>query len=107
MARDLPGLLLRALAARHADGDRPSRRVFVLGGQHERRVNLPAQQARALNLAWALSEGGLFHPAVSNEFEHPVVVVGAGAGGLTFAAAVATLGVPVTVIDEHEEPMAT
>jgi hypothetical protein len=96
MIRDSAGRLLRMLAA--DDNGKPSERVFVLGGEHEHRVNLPAQQSRAINLAWALDERRKLHG-------RRVVVVGAGVAGATFAAAAARRGAHIALIDEHEEPI--
>jgi hypothetical protein len=95
-------LILRTLAA--TDGQGPSRRVFVLGGRQEHRVNLPAQQSRALNLVWALKERGRLDPSESGTCVR-VIVVGAGVAGCTFAAAAAREGAQVLLIDEHEEPV--
>jgi hypothetical protein len=99
--RDRPGLILRTLAASAGDG--PSDRVFVLGGLQEDRVNLSAQQSRALNLVWALKQRG----RLSADHNRPtrVVVIGAGVAGATFAAAAVREGAQVLLIDEHEEPV--
>lgn len=74
--------------------------TFVLGGPHETRITVVSQQIRAINLAVALSVSGLLEGAA-------VGVVGAGAGGSTFAAAAALLGADVDLYDEHEEPIST
>ncbi len=100
MPRDDPGLILRALAARTAAGA-PSNTVFLLGGAHERRVNVPAQQRRALNLVWALQSRGRLVSGL------PIAVIGAGVAGTTFAVAAAARGSHVWLIDEHEEPITT
>ncbi len=72
------------------------RDVFVLGCL-DRRITLYSQQLRALNLAAALFADKMLKP------HEPVVVVGAGAGGLTCAAALHHLGAEVTLIErEHE-----
>jgi NADPH-dependent 2,4-dienoyl-CoA reductase/sulfur reductase-like enzyme len=99
MARDDAGLILRALAARGND-QRPSANVFVLGGFHESRLNLHAQQRRALNLVWALDRRDRLR-------NRTIAVVGAGVGGTTFAVAAADRGAQVWLIDEHEEPITT
>jgi hypothetical protein len=98
--RDWPGIILRLAAAREWDG-RLCSRVFVLGGPHESRVTVVAQQTRAVNLAWALHRTGRLTPACR------IGVVGAGAAGATFAAAASLLGARVTLFDEHEEPITT
>ncbi|MDO8213983.1 FAD-dependent oxidoreductase [Conexibacter sp. CPCC 206217] len=101
MSGDDAGLILRALAARTESGA-PSRSVFVLGGFHERRVSLPSQQRRAINLAWALNARGRLEP------KRLVAVVGGGVAGATFAVTAAATGdAEVVLIDEHEEPITT
>ncbi len=73
----------------------------MLGGLHEQYVTIAAQQTRAFNLAWALKSHGGFPP----DRAPAIAVVGAGAGGATFAVAAQQWGAEVTVFDEHEEPI--
>jgi hypothetical protein len=73
--------------------------LYVLGC-FEARITLYSQQVRALNLVYALFARGLL-----KEGQH-LVVVGAGAGGLTAAAAAATKGCQVTVLEQARHPMA-
>lgn len=111
--RDRVGLILRTFGA--ASNGEPSKSRFLLGGQHEHRVNVPAQQHRALNLVWALRERGLLVDSDGNGDDRQersedaggkrVVVIGAGVAGATFAAAAARVGAHVVLIDEHEEPV--
>ncbi|HEX7145291.1 MAG TPA: FAD-dependent oxidoreductase [Gaiellaceae bacterium] len=102
--RDWPGLVLRLAQARGGDGQLCPQ-TFVLGGSHETRVTVVAQQARAINLAWALHRTGRL---VGRDGKPSSVgVVGAGAAGATFAAAAGLLGANVTLVDEHEEPITT
>jgi hypothetical protein len=75
-------------------------RVFVLG-INERRVTLYSQQCRALNLVWLLRETGV----LQTDSGQRVAVVGAGAGGLTAAAAAASIGHDVVLLNDHLEPM--
>ena len=75
---------------------------YVLG-VHEGRVTLLSQQSRALNLAWALGEAGALQTAAGSPA--PVAVVGAGAGGMTAAAALSCLGANVTLIGSSGELM--
>lgn len=79
-------------------GTRKPTRVFVLG-INERRVTLHSQQCRALNLIWLLHDTGVLQGS------DPVVVVGAGAGGLTAAAAAACKGHDVVVLNNRSEAM--
>ena len=102
--RDWPGLILRLAQARGGDGQLCPQ-TFVLGGSHETRVTVVAQQVRAVNLAWALHRTGRL---VGRDGKPSSVgVVGAGAAGATFAAAAGLLGANVTLFDEHEEPIST
>src|SRR3954447_22635650 len=98
MLRDWSGLTLRALAARAPDGG-PSERTFVIGSMGEPRLNVPAQQARAINLAAALRDIGLL------DRNSRTIVAGGGVAGTTFAAAATQTGATVHLIDEHEEPV--
>ncbi|RKI05256.1 tetratricopeptide repeat protein [Corallococcus sp. AB038B] len=70
------------------------RGVFLLGC-FERRVTLYSQQVRALNLVHALFERKRLKPGSR------VVVVGAGAGGMTFAAGAALRGCRVDVLEQQ------
>jgi hypothetical protein len=88
------GQILRTLAADHAGT--ASEQVFVLGGHQEPRVNLPAQQNRALNLIWALRERDRLRRGADPS---RVMVVGAGVAGATAAAAAAREGAAVVLIE--------
>jgi hypothetical protein len=66
-----------------------------------KRVNVCAQQCRSLNLAWALHERWRKNGVARQR----VWVLGAGAGGLTCAAALALADAQVTVFDRSPEPM--
>lgn len=70
--------------------------VYALGCI-DHRVTLYSQQVRALNLAAALVARGDAHA------EEPVVVIGAGAAGLTCAAGLLHLGVEVIVLERREK----
>jgi len=70
--------------------------VYVLGCI-DRRVTVYSQQVRALNLAAALMATERVTPG------DPVVVVGAGASGLTCAAGLRRLAARVTVLEERDE----
>ncbi|MHA7629199.1 tetratricopeptide repeat protein [Corallococcus sp. M7] len=70
------------------------RGVFLLGC-FERRVTLYSQQVRALNLVHAMFERKRLKPGSR------VVVVGAGAGGMTFAAGAALRGCKVDVLEQQ------
>jgi len=75
--------------------------VFAVVSEDNPRINVCAQQSRALNLVWALSDSKeKFLPPTTE-----VRVVGAGACGLTVAAAAALLGARVRVFDRFEAPM--
>ena len=89
----------RLTAARRWDGTMAAA-TYVLGGSHETRITVMSQQVRAINLAVALARSGALEGEV-------IGVVGAGAGGATFAAAAALLGAEVHLYDEHEEPVST
>lgn len=94
VVRDWQNLVLRACTAPSHD------RTWVLPAMTERRVNVSAQQHRALNLAAALLAVGRLdgNPRVG--------VVGSGVGGFTFAVAAAQQGAVVELFEEHEEPVA-
>ncbi|NRD53806.1 tetratricopeptide repeat protein [Corallococcus exiguus] len=68
--------------------------VFLLGC-FERRVTLYSQQVRALNLVHALFACKRLKPGAR------VVVVGAGAGGMTFAAGAALRGCKVDLLEQR------
>jgi tetratricopeptide (TPR) repeat protein len=70
--------------------------MYVLGCL-DRRVTIYSQQVRALNLAAALVASERVKPGES------VVVVGAGAAGLTCAAGLRRLGVAVVVLEAQRE----
>lgn len=72
--------------------------LFVLGCL-ERRVTLYSQQTRAINLAY------LLHASKALERRTRVLVVGAGAAGLTCAAALRHLGATVDVLDHSDQPL--
>jgi tetratricopeptide (TPR) repeat protein len=72
--------------------------VFVLGC-FERRITFYSQQVRALNLIHALSDQG----RLSRDAR--VLVIGAGAAGLTAAAAAGRLGARVQVFEQDDEVM--
>lgn len=72
--------------------------VYLLGCI-DRRVTLYSQQVRALNLAAALVASKRVRP------RQTVLVVGAGAGGLTCAAGLHRLGVRVKVLERAHEVM--
>ena len=69
-------------------------------GENERRVTVYSQQCRALNLIWLLHE-----TAVLDAERRQVAVMGAGAGGLTAAAAAAYKGCDVFLISDSPEAM--
>lgn len=62
--------------------------IYVIGGPHEARVTIYAQQCRALNLVCALREQD---PKLT---EKRIAVIGAGAAGVTAASALRAIGVP-------------
>src|SRR5689334_6768797 len=66
--------------------------LYVIGC-FERRITLYSQQVRALNLIWALADQGKLKNGTS------VLVIGAGAAGLTAAAGAAKLGAKVKVLE--------
>lgn len=72
--------------------------VFVLGC-FERRITFYSQQVRALNLLYALSASGRL------QHDSHVLVIGAGAAGLTAAAAARRLGARVTLLERGDEVM--
>ncbi|HEX4229864.1 MAG TPA: hypothetical protein VHZ07_14420 [Bryobacteraceae bacterium] len=72
--------------------------VYVLGC-FARYVTLYSQQARALNLIWALLERKILKSG-SN-----LTIVGAGAAGLTASLAAALADVKVTLLEELEGPL--
>ena len=81
-------------ASRCGDKDR----VFVLGS-YDRRVTIYNQQVRALNLVHGLCESELVGD------ESSVAVVGAGIGGLTVAAGLASKGISVSVLEAAASPL--
>jgi hypothetical protein len=82
------------------DEHRVPTRVFVLG-VNERRVTVYSQQCRALNLVYLLHQTGV----IQRDADDCVVVIGAGAGGLTAAAAAACTGHNVILLNDAVEPM--
>jgi hypothetical protein len=72
---------------------------YCVGCRETLRTTVYTQQVRALNLAWALKACG--HVSASTR----VVVVGAGAAGLTVAGALAYLGASVTVLEKEADPL--
>lgn len=72
--------------------------LFVLGS-FARRVTIYSQQVRALNLVDGLCGMGYLRPSSR------VAVVGAGFGGITAAAALAQIGVHVSLFDAESVPM--
>lgn len=82
------------------DEHRIPTRVFVLG-VNERRVTVYSQQCRALNLIYLLHQTGVLQRGA----EDRVAVIGAGAGGLTAAAAAACTGHEVVLLNDSVEPM--
>ncbi|HEX7843414.1 MAG TPA: FAD-dependent oxidoreductase [Kofleriaceae bacterium] len=70
--------------------------IYVLGCI-DRRVTVYSQQVRALNLAAALMAAGRV------KADEPIVIVGAGAAGLTCAAGLRRLGARVTVLEARDE----
>jgi hypothetical protein len=72
--------------------------LYILGC-FARCVTLYSQQVRALNLVSALGHTGVIKPGAK------VIVIGAGASGITASAAAALLGADVTLLDELEGPM--
>jgi hypothetical protein len=77
----------------HADPIADRVKVIQSNSKH---VTLYSQQVRALNLAWELRE---------RYEKKEVMVIGAGAAGLTFAAAAARLGARVSLCDCAQRPM--
>ncbi|HEY6557000.1 MAG TPA: FAD-dependent oxidoreductase, partial [Polyangiaceae bacterium] len=74
------------------------RKLYVISSEGKSRINIAAQQCRALNLAWALS-------AAQSVSGKRVFVIGAGAAGLSCAAALKVLGAEVGVFDRASAPM--
>lgn len=72
--------------------------LYILGC-FARCVTLYSQQVRALNLVSALSHTRVIGP------DTKVIVIGAGASGITASAAAALIGADVTLLDELEGPM--
>src|SRR5437764_576563 len=68
-------------------------RVYNLGSFKER-VSLYSQQCRAYNLIWALFEQGILKK------DAKVAIVGAGAGGITAAAAALIMGCYVKIYEK-------
>jgi hypothetical protein len=78
--------------------------VFVVGGLNEARLTLYSQQCRALNLVCAVREQD---PQLADK---KVVVVGAGAAGMTAATALRAMGLPgsqLTVFERAASPLYT
>jgi CHASE2 domain-containing sensor protein len=73
--------------------------IYVLG-VFERRITLYSQQVRALNLVYSLAQSGRLKEGSR------LAVVGAGAAGLTAAAAAAVAGARVSVFDRLHHPLA-
>lgn len=69
--------------------------IYVLGC-FERRVTLYSQQVRALNLVYALHHEQRLKPGDS------IAIVGGSVAGMTAAAAAATLGYKVTLLEQHD-----
>ena len=103
LMRDWQNLILRAFAAAGVDGREsdPLRQTYVLSGPTDRRVNISAQQHRALNLVAALVACGKL------QRDSVLGVVGAGVGGWTAAVAAAQQNITVHLFDEHEEMVST
>jgi hypothetical protein len=83
----------------------PSRgEVYLIGGPDEARVTIYSQQCRALNLVCALRQR---YPGLA---QMKIAVVGAGAAGMTAAAALRALDVPeqnLVVYERAARPMIT
>jgi len=90
-------LNLFRLPAREVGRRQPA--IYILGCFAER-VTLYSQQVRALNLLDGLVETGRLQAG------QKVCVIGAGAGGLTAAAAALRYGLSVTLLEQHDEPVA-
>lgn len=73
--------------------------LYVLHPEFQR-VNFYSQQLRAL----ALVEG-IYRQGLLREGARSVAVIGAGIAGLTTAAALATVGANVTILEQEEEPL--
>ena len=65
-------------------------------------ITLSAITATSLALDW--SKINAFAVAMGNKANYPVVVIGAGLGGLCAAAYLSKFGVPVTVVEQHTIP---
>jgi hypothetical protein len=76
----------------------PGRSHLYVLGCFESRITLYTQQVRALNLIYALSDG--FKKSGTR-----VAVIGAGAGGLTAAAAAGVCGCRVSVFEMYPNPL--
>lgn len=72
--------------------------VYLVGSL-AKRVTIYSQQVRALNLIWALFETGRLRAG------QELAVIGAGAAGLTAAAAGAQKGLKVRIIERHGGPL--
>lgn len=72
---------------------------YVLGCREAARVTFYTQQVRALNLAWALREAGKVSPSSR------VLIVGAGAAGLTLAGALAHFKAHVRVLEKESDTL--
>ena len=72
--------------------------IYVLGcfGKYK---TLYSQQVRALNLIYCLHKSGKLQAGMK------IAIVGGGAAGLTAAVAASRLGVVVTLLEKHHEPM--
>lgn len=103
--RDWQHVILRAAGVRTPSGT--SRTVFALSGDSEPRVNVAAQQQRALNIVAALLTTRDEEEPLVPKDRYGLIVVGAGVGGWTAAVAAAVNGIRVLLIDEHAEPLTT
>jgi prolycopene isomerase len=65
-------------------------------------MTLSAITATSLALDW--SKINAFAATMGNKANYPVVVIGAGLGGLCAAAYLSKLGIPVTVVEQHTIP---
>ncbi|HVN95283.1 MAG TPA: FAD-dependent oxidoreductase [Syntrophorhabdaceae bacterium] len=69
-----------------------------------RRAFLALSVLEAASLSLGRSKAGAVLAATGSNADRPVVVIGAGLGGLSAAAHLTRLGVPVTVIEQHAIP---
>jgi hypothetical protein len=81
--------------------------VYTLGEQGQNWITVSAQQRRALNLVWALHTQRLNEQRLNGAGLDGIriLVFGAGAGGLTCAAAAKLLGASVGIFDRSPVPM--